>query len=92
MQSVNFYQLLSKAINDNQGNTGNQTDAVYELFVNNLFTSENSLTCEVKEREYHLTYANFDTFEASGKTPAIALSNILQDMSKEIIVYRHGSL
>ena len=28
MQSVNFYQLLSKVINDNQGNTGNQTDAV----------------------------------------------------------------
>jgi hypothetical protein len=93
LQEVNCYQLLSDTINDTIGNTGNQTDAVYDLFVSGLFCPENNLECQVIQdcngnAEYHI---NFDGFSNCGKSPADALSKVLWDMSAEISSYRNGT-
>jgi hypothetical protein len=93
LQEVNCYQLLSDTINDTIGNTGNQTDAVYDLFVSGLFCPENNLKCQVIQdangnSEYHI---DFDGFSNSGKSPADALSKVLWDMSAEISSYRNGT-
>ena len=93
LQEVNCYQLLSETINDTLGNTGNQIDAIYDLFVSDLFCPENNLKCQVIEdingkAEYHI---DFDGFSNSGKSPSEALSKILWDMSAEISGYRYGT-
>lgn len=93
LQDVNCYQLLADTINDNIGNTGNQTDAVYDLFIKDIFSSENCLKCQIiqdnnGDAEYHI---DFDGFINSGKSPAEALSKILWDMSAEISSYRNGT-
>lgn len=92
MKPVNTYHLLSETISAGMGNTGTQTEAVANLFVNGLFGSENLLTVESVEggngTEYHL---DFDGFSAHGPTPALALSKILNNMAAEISGYRHGT-
>lgn len=93
LQDINCYQLLSDTINDTMGNTGNQTDATYDLFLSELFCHENALKCQVTQdingkAEYHI---NFDGFSNTGKSPAAALAKILWDMSAEISSYRNGT-
>ncbi len=91
MQTVNPYELLSESINDGIGNTSTQIETVAELFINELFTSDNCMKIETVKGENGLEYhIDFDGFKQHGSTPAKALSAILWEMSAEISGARHG--
>jgi hypothetical protein len=90
MNPINIYNLLMTILEDSQGNVNDQADRVYELFIRELFEDEfGEMKFETIEGagEYH---ANFDGHEGMGKTPALALKNLLQEVVNGLYFAENG--
>jgi hypothetical protein len=92
MQKVNVYDLLSEAVEDGIGNTSSQKQNVSHLFIDGLFSDEfGEMKFEAVEGadgiEYH---ANFDGHEGMGKTPALALRDLLQEVVNGLYFAENG--
>lgn len=92
MQKVNVYDLLSEAIEDGLGNASSQKQNVSTLFIDELFSDEfgemKFFTVDGENgTEYH---AKFDGHEGMGKTPALALKNLLQEVVNGLYFAENG--
>ncbi len=92
MQKVNIYDLLSEAIEDGLGNTSSQKQNISTLFIDGLFSDEfGEMKFETVEGENGIEYhANFDGHEGMGKTPALALKNLIQDVVNGLYFAENG--
>lgn len=92
MQKINMYNLLSEAVEDGIGNTSSQIHSVSALFVDGLFSDE------FGEMEFESIdgadgieyYASFDGHKGMGKTPALALKNLLQEVVNSLYFAENG--
>ena len=92
MQKINVYDLLSSSIEDGIGNTSSQKQNVSDLFINGLFSDElGEMKLETIDGangiEYH---SSFDGHEGMGKTPALALKDLLQGVVKRLYFAENG--
>lgn len=92
MQKVNVFDLLSEAVEDGIGNTSSQKQNISTLFIEGLFCDEfDEMKFESVEGangvEYH---ANFDGHVGMGKTPALALKNLLQEAVNGLYFAENG--
>ncbi len=92
MQKVNIYDLLSEAIEDGLGNTSSQKQNISTLFIDGLFSDEfGEMKFETVGGENGIEYhANFDGHEGMGKTPALALKNLIQDVVNGLYFAENG--
>lgn len=92
MEKVNVFDLLSKAVVGGIWDAATQTQNVYTLFIDGLFVDE---TGEMKFEtvdgqdgvEFH---AEFDGHTGMGKTPALAIKNMLQKVINSLYYAEHG--
>lgn len=92
MKKVNVYDLVSEAIEDGIGNTSSQKQNIAELFIDGLFSDEfQEMKFETVEgtegTEYH---AYFDGHGGMGKTPALALKDLLQSVVNGLYFAENG--
>lgn len=94
MQKVNIYDLLSEAIENGIGNTSSQKDNVSALFIEGLFDKSGEMEFETVDGKNGIEYhASFDGYKGTGKTPALALKNLLQEVIEGLhfaeMAFRH---
>jgi hypothetical protein len=92
MEKVNIHVLLSDALVNGMGNTGDQAAIITRLFIDGLFVDEYG---EMKFSsidgndglEYHVS---FDGHDGIGATPALALKNLLQEVVNGLYFAENG--
>jgi transcription elongation factor Elf1 len=92
MEKVNVYNLVSEAIGDGIGNTSSQQENINNLFINGLFSDEfEEMKFEIVEGENGIEYhAKYDGHEGLGKTPALALKDLLQSVVNGLYFAENG--
>lgn len=92
MPKINIYDLLSEAIEDGLGNTSAQKQNVSALFIDGLFSDEfGEMEFAALDGENGIEYfAKFDGHKGVGKTPALALQNLLQEVVDRLYYAKNG--